>query len=163
MNLKFALMFIVFIFGMSSQADGLHKVEGGKSERKSRQPAEADAMLVRFDVLQRLLQNSNEILKEHINCGSFEFQNDKGELIKRPTLGQFVAWNLAIFKTDAANNVKASCVAAPGNRKPASKICEINFISHLEKDESPWACGLRYEVDAAEKIDLNSLACIGSC
>lgn len=126
---------------------------------KNRKVSNTDPQLFNFEILQQLVKSSSIQLDNLVGCSTFTYQDSKSTVIKQPNLGHFLSWNLSIFSQNKNNFSELKC-----DKISKSTSCSLNFKSNSgKKDDSPWSCGLKFNIDDSNIIDTNSISCIGTC
>lgn len=125
---------------------------------KNKEVNRIDPQLFNFDILQQLIKSSSLPLDKFEGC-TFAYQDSKLAAIQQPTLGHFISWNLSIFSQNKNNSSELKC-----DKMTNINSCILKFKSNSGKrDNSPWNCGLKFNIDNSNIIDTHSISCIGTC
>ena len=110
-----------------------------------------DLEKLKYEMLSTLFKNAATSLKDKTFCEAFSKNG-------QDTVGKFIAWSLSFYAEEHANHLEAVC-----EKHLDTKRCTVNFYAD-SKNESPWACGLRFLYDSKKsKVDTSSIECVGSC
>jgi hypothetical protein len=100
-------------------------------------PAFATESPSRFEVLAAIARASNTLLVRGEACDDVI-----GEPVRRPTLGDWIAYNLSLF--EGPSDIVVEC--EPDGRRAGRFSCEVTFRTD-QGGESPWAWGVRASVE----------------
>ena len=80
------------------------------------------------------------------------------DVLKTPTLGEWISWNLSFFEPGKANGITTSCKVVK-----KQKQCQVEFFAD-SKSDSPLSCGLKFNMDSkTDSLDPSTIECIGPC
>lgn len=107
---------------------------------------------IEHKILSQLLAIPSTSLVKLKNC------NVHTDVLKTPTLGEWISWNLSFFEPGKANGIEASCKVIK-----KQKQCQVEFFAD-SKSDSPWSCGLRFNMDSkTDSLVPSTIECIGPC
>lgn len=126
---------------------------------KNKRVSNIDQQLVNFEIFQQIVKSSSIPLDKLEGCSSFTYQDSKFVNIKQPNLGHFLSWNLSIFSQNKNNLSLLKC-----EKNSNTNSCSLKFKSNSGKnDDSPWSCGLKFNIDNSNTVDTSSISCIDAC
>ncbi len=107
--------------------------------------------LADYSIIKNLTDVSTKPWSKHQSCQKFKTLQGPAK-----TIGDWFAWNVTHFEKGGYNELTSTCDSSK------TKTCRVQFDIN-SKGEKPYSCGIKFNMNKDQSIDLTTLECYGNC